>query len=269
MKSNTTQILNEADDMERRLSWVLFKAEQEAMLYSGNEDEWSPGDPVYLPPELTVDYFQEPTEDEIVAYAHTQVYFNPPRCDDCGTYWKGEEPCFICGETRPIGFEFYPGNGRPVVRLQIDTEAFQESMRTIADRFAEGFRHSFAEAGRAFSEGFLSMTETRRLLSFSDAGMPAPLEFVRSNHDTPTAIDIPRDVPIVFYPGETRFDSRIEFPEDLDLDATPPVPMPVIDVFSMDSATEMTRLIERHHVEWRRERADGTPLTERRRDYGG
>lgn len=301
MKSDTTDILNEADDMERRLSWVLFKQEQEATLYGGDDfDEeegvmaWRPGDPVYLPPELMPSYREQPSVDEMIAYGHTQLSFNPPRCDECETYWKGPEPCFICGETRELGFEFYPGHGSPAVRVRfgVDAEGFGRSMAQAMEAFVGDFQHSFVETGRALNRALLTTNETRRLLGLGDVAIPE----VRSNHDSAVGFDladysrrdadtacaiyrqssiienwdqiVPPDVAITMYPSENGSNS-IQMPENLDLEAPVAVPMPVIDVFSCATISEMSRLIERRHAEDRRSRAIDRPVTERRRDYRG
>lgn len=49
MKTNakSVDVLDEAAAMEAKLAWVLFKAEQEAVLRSGDSD-WVPGDPLYV-----------------------------------------------------------------------------------------------------------------------------------------------------------------------------------------------------------------------------
>lgn len=282
MKSDTTQILNEADDMERRLSWVLFKQEQDARLY-GDEGSWRPGMPLHCQPRID----HMPTPFEVEAYNDiTKDRFNLPRCEPCGVFWKGEEPCWICGEHRPMGFELHSRHLTSGIRFEVNTEGFQQAVARATEAFVGQMQDAFADAGRA-----LTMNETRRLL-----GTPE----IRSNHDSPMAFDfvryteadaevtceiyrsasvienwdeiVPRDMAILW--GETtnrgeNGSNSIQMPENLDLEAPVPVPMPVVDVFSGDSIGEMSRLIERHHVEWRRERADGTPLTERRRDYGG
>lgn len=302
MKSDTTDILNEADNMERRLSWVLFKQEQNARLFNGEEYDWRgnllwrPGDVVGLSTWVEPEEESPPSTDELIAYGHTHVFFNPPRCDECETYWKGPEPCFICGEVRDLGFEFYPGHGASAVRVRfgVDAEGFGQSMARAMEAFVGDFSHSFIESGRAVTRAFnqaLTPNETRRMLGLPEVQTPA----IHSNHDSPAAVDFvryteadadaaceiyrqssiienwdqifPPDVAITIYPNENGSNS-IQMPENVDLEAPVAVPTPVVDLFSSAIVSEMSRLIERRHAEDRRNRAIDMPVTERRRPYG-
>jgi len=90
-RTQTTEVLNDSDDFERKLSWILFKQEI-AIDYS--QPGWVPGDPLHEPPELTWANYSFPE-------THVEPVFNKTRCFSCNTSWLGPEPCWVCGEDRP------------------------------------------------------------------------------------------------------------------------------------------------------------------------
>lgn len=111
--SHSAAILDEADSTQRKLDWVLFKQEQEKILYGGKPHEWEPGDSLFVHPWVR-EMELEPIYDE--AYADEdddedgiqnvrpmfQIIhdFAWARCKDCQVYWRGESnDCWICGKT--------------------------------------------------------------------------------------------------------------------------------------------------------------------------
>ncbi len=99
----SVEVLNEADSMERRLDWILFKSEQEQQLV-WREGEWNVGDEIWNRPSwwmssrqyirpiiqsLDINMYSSFGEELIV------------RCTDCEVDWIGPEPCFVCGLTSP------------------------------------------------------------------------------------------------------------------------------------------------------------------------
>lgn len=124
-RTQSANVLNEADDAERRLNWVLFCQEQEQILWGAPEKEWRPGDFLYsnakkgyvgaldadcrfqgnhprpMIQQFEIDAFTmyvldgwgNSVQDEIVA-----------TCPECGVGWDGNGDCWICGRPgdRPI-----------------------------------------------------------------------------------------------------------------------------------------------------------------------
>lgn len=90
-KSYSAGVLDEADSAQNRVNWVLFCQEQSRILYSGDYGMWKPGVPLYRRPHWHISCFTpEPTP------------FSPARCVECDVFWRGDEPCFVCGEERSI-----------------------------------------------------------------------------------------------------------------------------------------------------------------------
>lgn len=127
-RSDTINLLNDADDISRKLDWILFKAEVEH-IWSGSSKEWRPGDPIHQVPiykhvlygllEATGQQYIRP----MIEFIDPDGYFEPdtgewvetgemqePRCIECMTFWVGPDPCFSCGtkieQCRPMPIEF-------------------------------------------------------------------------------------------------------------------------------------------------------------------
>jgi len=110
MKKHSVDVLNEAYDFERKLNWVLFKAEQEALLYRPGE-EWYPGDAMWSRPE----YFRDTNQQYIrcmieeidmgVFNNQDRVLFEA-RCEPCQVSWEGPGPCWVCGmHVKPYAYD--------------------------------------------------------------------------------------------------------------------------------------------------------------------
>ena len=101
-RSQTIEVLNNADDVQRRLDWVLFSNDNE---HYGSESDWAPGDPLYDEPSgCDGDQYVRPMFEEIdINSFHIQHADRERRvrCTDCDTFWVGEEPCFVCGTDVP------------------------------------------------------------------------------------------------------------------------------------------------------------------------
>lgn len=118
-RKQTVDVLNEAYDLELRMSWVLFKQEI-AIDYS--VDGWVPGEPLFRRPGRNNDecyamvYNEEQLrwvnryvgqhirpmfelfdiEEELSRSSRFGTY-NPRYCEDCEVSWDGNDGCWICG----------------------------------------------------------------------------------------------------------------------------------------------------------------------------
>lgn len=190
-RTQSANVLNEADDFGRRLDYQLFLADQEAMLY-GDPFGWKPGDPLYPDPR---DYFRcdcglpycpgTPSSEHPQYYGHhARPMFelfdepkrirSPRRCDDCEVGWHGsEDKCWVCGKTVELtkrwGFlpnsfeldvydfdvEFYTPRSFMTLSAQraIQADALASAMDSVG-RAARGATPSFSlfeDATRRFS----------------------------------------------------------------------------------------------------------------------
>lgn len=118
MKQASVDVLDEADRFEDILTWQLFKADQEQMLRPRGErvaigpDDWEPGIPIHKRPSwastFTGEQFVRPMVEEM-AIDHFHIprelsmeFPRKLRCEPCQTYWSSNDPCFACGEDRPL-----------------------------------------------------------------------------------------------------------------------------------------------------------------------
>lgn len=109
-KSYSAGVLDEADSVQSRISWVLFKQEQEKILYSGGSSEWKPGDFLFIHPYLR-DYeisFGETYADEdddddgyqnVRPMAQILYEYAYARCKTCQVNWVEGDECWFCGKT--------------------------------------------------------------------------------------------------------------------------------------------------------------------------
>lgn len=125
-RTQSADVLNEADRFERILNWQLFCMEQEAMLFGDNPDaNWTPGIPLYPYPE-------EHYDPEAERYYYAGNYIRPMfeiiglksanradgslhfatdhtldtrfhiKCHDCQVSWdRTEDTCWMCGKYYP------------------------------------------------------------------------------------------------------------------------------------------------------------------------
>lgn len=112
MRTRSVDVLNDADDMQRKMDWILFKEEQDARLWGGPEliktdgewgkytIKWRPGDPLhdqwtkllngnYGVTREMVEVIEDEAEWEGLHYA----------CQDCMVDWDQYETgeCWVCG----------------------------------------------------------------------------------------------------------------------------------------------------------------------------
>ncbi len=102
MRKQSVAVLDDADRFEDILNWQLFKAEQAQVLW-GEADvhPWRPGDAMFRRPDGGLfggEQYIRPLL-ELIEYDGLKSDY-VPRCDDCEIWWAGDEPCWMCGETR-------------------------------------------------------------------------------------------------------------------------------------------------------------------------
>jgi hypothetical protein len=147
MKKRSVTVLDEADDFEAKLRWVLFKTEQDKRLFEYNDDvPWYPGMAMYPRPrghlvfEQTVRYMVQELDD----LREWDDWFEY-RCEDCETWWVGMDPCWVCGEERlDLTKSFWPGHKAAYmsfgdVRLRLDMGDMERRMGRVAVRLREPF----------------------------------------------------------------------------------------------------------------------------------
>lgn len=138
-KTQSAKVLNDADRFERIMAWREFTEEQDTRLWAIHSEEvdrmlwhdfvrkyptnyygtppgvrWYPGVPLLVDPRRRF-YFSEEAGGETVRYLFDILETDPmhpdyhdgwkfiPRCTDCLVSWVGEEePCWMCGEDRPL-----------------------------------------------------------------------------------------------------------------------------------------------------------------------
>lgn len=111
-RTQSANVLNEADRFERILNFQLFVMEQETKLYGYNPDtDWSPGTPLYPNPRT---HFRPGSEDEelegyygncprpIIQLLDDGDYYQGMKCQDCDVSWgRDETTCWMCGRDYP------------------------------------------------------------------------------------------------------------------------------------------------------------------------
>src|SRR4051812_665298 len=101
MKTQSVNILNDADEFERRMNWQLFASEQESVLWGGAEEDenggktWRPGDSLWPMPRGH--FYGEQTVRRMIQEFDTDND-RSSRCEKCDVWWIGPDPCFECGE---------------------------------------------------------------------------------------------------------------------------------------------------------------------------
>lgn len=135
-RTQSANVLNEADRFQAILDWQLFCMEQETVLYGYSEDtSWTPGDPIntnpkqrerdlenrlfmgrateedlwdgpwgnHLRPMFQVyDFINRSGDDEGLATRTERTAFYPwVRCEPCGVSWNDSDECWVCGKFYP------------------------------------------------------------------------------------------------------------------------------------------------------------------------
>jgi len=114
MRTQSAEVLNDADAFERKASWIAFQ-EEISFVWAwspADPEAWIPGEPLFVNPDFipgnnwdhlfSGDLSWGP-EGNCVApmYDLREDMAHSMRCEDCEVDWVGiEEPCFICGEER-------------------------------------------------------------------------------------------------------------------------------------------------------------------------
>jgi hypothetical protein len=168
--ASSVAVLDEADRQQRIIDWMLFANEQDTRLFGYNEEiEWVPGEPIHERPNP---FFYDGRGNYVrpmVQTIHLDRFHNndsvhfKPRCHDCKVSWKGEEPCFVCGEDRPL-VEFSLASW----------DIFREDIVVYADHDVELARHTMQTMQRfsfratpAFQNFARALDETRRSVETS------------------------------------------------------------------------------------------------------
>lgn len=104
-RDQTIGILNDADSMSSRLNWILFVAEQEALLYGESDVKWMPGDflprftkeGVYIGVSANRPLFSLLHWDQFSNYGGEVQYETWYWCTDCGVGWDDAVmACWMC-----------------------------------------------------------------------------------------------------------------------------------------------------------------------------
>lgn len=141
-RTQSANVLNEADRFQRILDWQLFCNEQERALWGYNPDvDWVPGDPIYTHPAYVFrsdacscgdcddannleGYYGNVPRRMIELFDDVESY-RYVRCEDCDVSWSGLDPiCWSCGKKSEKGstFSFF---SQPVFQVQnISENAF-------------------------------------------------------------------------------------------------------------------------------------------------
>lgn len=121
-RTQSANVLNEADRFENILEWRLFSEEQTARLWSG--DDWVPGDPLFMHPQERYFFHDDDMGEcprEMVQIIDPPGHYTDMRCQDCAVSWGGavtwgghkDNICWNCGkEVRPK-YQDYQGNKSP------------------------------------------------------------------------------------------------------------------------------------------------------------
>lgn len=100
MIKKAAEVLNDADDFGRKLAVILFQQEV-AYIWDGTH-EWKPGDPIFKRPNCWLAVGQQYIRPMFEEFEDGDaVSGRLIRCKECDTYWRGDEPCFSCGEIVP------------------------------------------------------------------------------------------------------------------------------------------------------------------------
>lgn len=105
MRTQSAEVLNDADALERRMRWVEFQHEQDTVLYGGAEGEWRPGAPLHSIP-----------TNRLLSIAREQQWCRPAAeilpnhfwstrnkcwdwCMECEVGWcdDDDDHCWVCG----------------------------------------------------------------------------------------------------------------------------------------------------------------------------
>lgn len=108
MKSKSNVVLNGASAFERKLNWLLFQQEIDH-IWGGGPGEWRPGFPIHPVPitvllKCHIPMFELRPIDEFNMLENEGSWATPfadeARCRPCQVWWKGKDPCWVCGQRR-------------------------------------------------------------------------------------------------------------------------------------------------------------------------
>lgn len=254
MKKQSAAVLDEADDFEARLRWLLFKVDQAKVLYPSEDPEvgpeqWRPGIPIYKRPsrlgyvvgQLTI---RPMIQDLPEGYFHTpEAFWFKSRCHDCEVFWEGADPCWVCGA---------------ICLEEVNGMMFLAQMREMGRGMNVSVSANVDPLDMAGRVNIDPLTASMELVSFQQRCAVLCLG-LSSSMDELTEVSTPAPgEPIYWTPerSETR-GNLIEFPDDFDLDGVQnAVLTPEINPqISLDS-DRIDDLFGRYHTVWHQERRD-------------
>lgn len=274
-RTQSANVLNAADDFERRLAYSLFVQEQDARLWSGYD--WSPGDPLFPDPRLvfnggTCSCCNDIDDDEpyqgnvvrrMVELFNDGDNYPSIRCKDCEVWWRGPDPCFVCGELVEVSLRNQPlfdGLHMPIgeitnFSMEPDGLSIQAQMYAMMDvEYSRAINRAFAGVRASFETSWFDAFQGIRNssgFSFVNTATPQAEEPV-SCEDVDLSFDVER-----LYEPVVGVYRLLELPENLDLSAQRPVEPPLVDFrqFTPEPETEYVRYyLDRPITERRRER---------------
>lgn len=269
-RTQSANVLNEADRFETQLRWILFKQEQEAVHTALLLDTgWAPGNPLHEYPNsylggqyvrymvdlLPLDRFHD--EDGI-------KYFRA-RCDECEVSWEGYDPCFSCGVER----------AHPYAKIHFNAEYLDRraaraffAFETAAQRAVIGMATAQQAWAASVSEslsGLMSVRDFRVALGMTEYGIASsPVAFSTDAYRNADLAPLPfymqsaqeREITLSaideWYNPSIRARGWVELPEDLDL-SLPEVEIPLPERVVTQPRRAATRAFP------------NTPITEQRR----
>lgn len=249
----TAGVLDSADEFIRKMDWLMFVDEYNLDPEPVEGSDWVPGNPLYgkidnslavmdrewwLPSGST---YVRPMFESMSWYSFHNQHEVPfvKRCKNCEVDWKGDDPCWICGEERTAPLSFSHPSSQEVLG----------QIREVR-RDRNGVTFEFAFDGDSMNDSFHDMIAAmmgirpaaQRGVSAIQEWIDAAIsEFQFENNQTVFQIAESETVecderfsgiaePVWIWVDElTHLDSEIVLPDDLDLSGRPVVRPPVVN----------------------------------------
>lgn len=184
--NDTTDALNDIDEMLRRV---------EDTPDVSTEIEWVPGDPLYDRPNpwgfFEEQYVRPMIEDLDIDFFHTPRGMPEIRCRKCYVSWKGDEPCFICGEeVEDLYASYYDRILRFISTSFPDAMVYNANSLRELNSYLEFVTYSEADVNsiRGFGRAF---SRNQRFVFRDEL-----LYYTPSDTVTVNGITIPREIPM-------------------------------------------------------------------------
>lgn len=158
--------------------------------WEAQPEAWNPGDPLYDHP-----YLRGEGEGNCVRPMFQLVEDYPPyaRCKPCDVVWSGPEPCWVCGEDRPMATLLAPG---PWSAASGTWARLNESLREMSEVMARQLDARLAELVRT-----IQMPEQPLRVSVADLNRAA--DALRRPQQRPLREAVPASPPrgvVMFIP---------------------------------------------------------------------